>query len=115
MNKENVARWVDELEFGDHKQVFYILHRYEEEGVTASCALGVADLLICSTELNQLKERLSLCGSMVEEGAYMRLPVVHWLDLTDAEVNEIIDLNDRKYYTLPQIGAWVRDNWLKEE
>lgn len=107
MNKENVARWVDELEFGDHKQAFYSMHRYEE-GVTASCALGVADLLICSTELNQLKERQSLCGSM-------RLPVIHWLDLTDAEANEIIDLNDDKYYTLPQIGAWVRDNWLKEE
>ena len=124
MNRDNVQRWVDELMFGDHPQTYGTLHnRYirttmpklqeyakvtetipepELETYVAHCALGVADLI-----------RPAFFGA--DYMGPITDVVVQWLGLTEDQCNEIVELNDTKQKSLPEIGVWVRDNWLKEE
>lgn len=110
MNKENVARWVDELIFGDYQQARGQLHNRtirpiggdflrvtEVIEIESHCAFGVADLLIPGDFRFETAE------------------IIEWLGLEREQAREIINLNDELKMTLPQIGMWVRDTWLKEE
>lgn len=98
MNRENVEKWVDALEFGDYKQTREALHVDDSH-----CAFGVADVI----RPRSLAESLSLVDPFVA--------TKEWLSIDSDDSGQVIELNDRKGYTLPEIGAWVRDNWLKEE
>lgn len=94
MNRENVAKWADELQFGGHKKTVGFLHHNG-----GHCAIGVADVMLPR-----------------HDGHIKSWSVARWLDLDDNQVRQITCMNDdNPEMTLPEIGAWIRDNWLKEE
>jgi len=105
MNRDNVQQWADELQFGDHKQTRGFFHTPDylrnHGEVGGSCALGVADLIRTPNPYEMYAGRF--------------IQTVMWLGLSQNELRTIARMNDVEAKTLPEIGAWVRDHWLKEE
>lgn len=112
MNKEAMQAWVDELMFGDHTQTYGELKN--DEG--AFCAMGVA----CIAYGKAHKQRAPF-GSRLKNGDFYWQPteapekVTNWLGISDVVEKEVVALNDLEEMPLPNIGTWLRDNYLKEE
>lgn len=111
MNKENAQKWVDELMFGDHDQHFGSL----VGGVNMFCALGVA-LVAYGKESG--KDFWGVRGenfSSRPPNSLIPSKVSDWLDINTDIEQEIVKLNDREQKTLPEIGTYIRDKYLKEQ
>lgn len=112
MNKEAMQAWVDELMFGDYRQTYGEL----KDGEGAFCAMGVA----CIAYGKVHKQRApfgpkSKFGHLSWQPTETPEKVVAWLGIDDVLEKEVVVLNDLEEMKLPDIGAWIRDTYLKEE
>lgn len=105
-NKEALQIWADALEFEDIKQAQNALMFTD----ASFCGLGVA----CKkyAEIRRLDVEGVIYGEL---DGHMPREVAEWLGITRGTQGEIITMNDHARLTLPQIGAWVRDNLIKDE
>ncbi len=107
MNKEAAQKWVDELIFGNHPQTKGDL--YDEEGY---CGLGVA----CLVYAQQYDVNVEDVIESGYQNGYLPYVVKEWLDVDDAELEmTVIKMNDDDDASLPNIGVYVRDRYLKDE
>lgn len=112
MNKEAMQAWVDELMFGDYRQTYGEL----KDGEGAFCAMGVA----CIAYGKVHKQRAPF-GPRTNYGHLSWQPtdvpqkVADWLGIDDVVEKKVVALNDLEEMPLPNIGTWLRDNYLKEE
>lgn len=114
MNKEAMEIWADELEFGDHTQVYTNLVRWNQEHEpTGFCGLGVACVAYANT--HRLPLKVVMGGPLKGSESHIPDAVKDWLDIDIEQELNIIELNDLERIPLKEIGSWVRDNLLKEE
>lgn len=116
MNREAVEKWADALQFGDRPQIRGDLRGWTEGGKDGFCGLGVA----CDVyaEIHGLPKSSPAYEDLFEPvDADLTPEVSKWLDISPEEAAEIIKMNDRfdDPLTLPEIGSWIRDNWIKDE
>lgn len=117
MNREALEKLADALEFGDTPQAFgslvdsySTLNRPENE--PKMCALGVACKVYAQEHKTSLTNALAL-----DRGTYGYFPglIADWYGLNRDQQLFIVSKNDNDRASLPEIGAWIRDNWVKEE
>lgn len=113
MNREALEKWADALEFGNYQQATGHLQEWNDDK-EAFCALGVATNEYA--KLHNLSPSSAAYESLYEpEDDQADKWVLDWLGISNEEACTVVYMNDADRMSLPEIGAWVRDNWVKEQ
>jgi len=107
VNKDAVQKWVDELIFGNHPQTSDEL--YDSEGY---CGLGVACLVYGKENGLEIGE---VIHGLDYQFGYVPTKVQKWLGIDGEIEQEVIRMNDTEEVSLPDIGVYIRDRYLKDE
>ena len=113
MNREALEKWADELQFGDNAQAMGTLFDPDSNAPHGyrMCGLGVACHTYAKEQGITVQELLS--EHPPRRLGYLPKPVAEWLGLREPDESEIVDLNDMEELSLPELGSWVRDTWIK--
>jgi len=112
VNKDAVQKWVDELMFGDYEQCAGSLTNGQDNKF---CALGVAVVAFGKENGLTFWQVRSGMGFDRYPESFVPAKVSDWLGINEHVEQEIVKLNDRMEKTLPEIGTYIRDKYLKEE
>lgn len=121
--KDNILKWVRDLETTAEPQTKSSLHRLEDSefGKAGYCCLGRACVVM------GIKEIVPSNASMDKEGLFffpgyedpeVGYPQHEWFletfGISRKEMNELADLNDDSDYSFAQIAAFLRQRYLSE-
>lgn len=120
--KENILRWVKELETTKEKQGTDYLCKYETT-VPHYCCLGIAcevfsphnrkaifaniSVAWAGSHIHLGQEQKDMLGLRTEIGGWINNP----LRMQKAEINSLTELNDVKRYSFKKIAAFIRGSF----
>lgn len=109
MNPELKARWTARLRSGDYLQGKGALRKRGEEQ-DFFCCLGVLCEIAAEDGKVVRSEQPKFVGSHYsydEEGGLLPLELELWSGINPGARQELMDMNDRKGKTFPEIADWI--------